>query len=75
VLTMAYNTHSHWACLSFGILKTIEHDVSETISVPSSGEIGMRHHVSKGPNKVGVSLLSSESADRSSFRNVLFYSF
>jgi hypothetical protein len=67
---MVYNTQNHRVCglcPSSGILDTIKHKVSETGCVSV-----FRLALSKGNNRVGVSLPSPEDGIRSSFRNVVF---
>jgi hypothetical protein len=64
---MVYNIQSYRVCglcPSSGILNCRKHNVSDTGS--------SKRGLSKGPNRVGVSLASSEDGNRSSFRNVLF---
>jgi hypothetical protein len=67
---MVYNTQYHRVCglrPSSGILDTRKHNVSETGSVSV-----FRLALSKGQDRVGVSLPSPEDGIRSSFRNVVF---
>jgi hypothetical protein len=82
ILTMAHNTQIYW------ILNNRKHSVSETgpVSVLRRGEEDtysdestwpvpwLRLALSKGLNRVGVSLPSSEDGNRFSFRNGVFSS-
>jgi hypothetical protein len=77
---VVYNTQNYWAsglCSSPRILITRKHNVSETgpVSVLRWGEIQrLRLALSKGPNRVVVSLPSHEEGNRSSIRNTVFSS-
>jgi hypothetical protein len=70
---MVYNTQNYWLsglCPSSGILNTRKHNVPET----GSGVQRLWLALSKGSNRVGVPLPSSEDGNRSIFRNGVFSS-
>jgi hypothetical protein len=70
---MVYNTYNYRVfglCPSSDIVKTREHNVSETGSV-----YVIRLAISNGPNRVVSSSPSPEDGMRSSFRNVVFSTF
>jgi hypothetical protein len=80
---MVYNIHLwvYGLCLSSGILNNYKTSLSEAGSVSGEGTgtlcwvQWLRLALSKGPNRVGLSLSSPEDGKRSSFRNIAFYSY
>jgi hypothetical protein len=73
VLTMVHNIQNQWdfgLCPSSGILETKKHNISETGSVSFLMLV-----LSKGPKREGDFFRSLEDRNRTSFRNVVFYSY